>query len=160
MASNNHTIEDVSHDIGFLKSNVTNRGRLLKYDRELLKQDVKRLPLKERCNYKVLSQALGVPKTTLIWMVAKEGVLKRHSSTVKPTLDETKKVSRLLYCLDEVYPVADHQGKSEGVLPLLPLRVLLQQQKRNIVHLVVAGVSRSSRSSFSLLGCSLVVGSK
>ena len=44
MTSNNHTIEDVTHDIGFLKSNITNRGR---YDRELLKEDVKRLQLKE-----------------------------------------------------------------------------------------------------------------
>ena len=111
MASNSQTIEDVTHDIGFLKSNVTNRGRPQKYDRELLIEDVKRQPLKECCNYKVLSQVLGIPKTTLIQMVEKERVLKQHSSTVKPTLDEAKKVCRMLYCQDKVYPVADHQGK-------------------------------------------------
>ena len=58
----------------------------------------------------MLSAALGVPKTTLLWMVHDEKIMKRHLSTVKPVVNEDNKVSRLPYCLEEVFPVANNEG--------------------------------------------------
>ena len=34
-------------------------------------------------------------------------MIRRHSSALIPALDEQKKVSRLLYCIEQVYPVPD-----------------------------------------------------
>jgi len=40
----------------------------------------------------------------------KEGVLKRWNSRVKPILKEDNKVARVLYCIEEIYPVRARTG--------------------------------------------------
>ena len=110
MESGNHTIDEVMQDVGFIKSMKENCGRRLKYDRKALKENLVLIPLKQRWNYRVLSAALGVPKTTLVRMVHDEKIMKRHLSTVKPVVNEDNKVSHLLHCLEEVFTVANNEG--------------------------------------------------
>ena len=110
MESGNHIIDEVMQDVGFIKSMKENCGRRLKYNRKALKENLVLIPLKQRRNYRVLSAALGVPKTTLVWMVHDEKIMKHHLSTVKPVVNEDNKVSCLLYCLEEVFPVTNNEG--------------------------------------------------
>ena len=107
MADDNITLEELGHDISKIANNVENRGRTPKYDRKQIQQTLRNIPLKERRNYRTLSVSLGIPTTTLHRIVTKEGVIRRHSLALKPTLDEQKKVSRILYCIEQVCPVPD-----------------------------------------------------
>ena len=50
------------------------------------------------------AQELGVPRSTVYWMV-KKGHFINHTATVKPTLDEHHKVGRLLYAIDHIDPI-------------------------------------------------------
>ena len=70
-----------------------------------------RSTLMSQRNFRTLAVATGVPQSTLHRMMHKERVFKRHSSPLKPILSEENKVSRVLYCIDEVFPVPDHLGK-------------------------------------------------
>ena len=91
MQAQGSTIDDVMPDIGFLQNEVANSGGHKKYNRKELKEALKCLPLKQRQNYRVLALSLGVPKTTLMQIVHKEWVMWRHSSSLKPALDEEKR---------------------------------------------------------------------
>jgi hypothetical protein len=60
--------------------------------------DVLRVPLHRRRTIRSLANAIGVKKSTLHrWF--KEGLLRRHSSTLKPLLREDNKKERLRWCL-------------------------------------------------------------
>jgi len=60
--------------------------------------DVVRAPLHKRRTIRSLAKAIGVKKSTLHrWF--KEGLLRRHSSTLKPLLTEENKKDRLRWCL-------------------------------------------------------------
>ena len=107
MADDNITLEELGHDISKIANKVENRGRTPKYDRKQIQQALQNIPLKARRNYRTLSVSLGIPTTTLHQIVTKENVIRRHSSALIPALDEQKKVSRLLYCIEQVYPVPD-----------------------------------------------------
>ena len=95
MADENITLKELGHDISKIANKVDKRGRTLKYDCKQIKQKVQR-------NYCTLSVSLGIPTTMLHQTVMKEGVIQRHSSVLKSALDEQKKVSRILCCIEQV----------------------------------------------------------
>lgn len=63
-------------------------------DLELMRQ----VPLSKRSTFRSLSLALKIPKTSLI-RLQKSGVIRRHSSTLKPYLKEENMIARLRFCL-------------------------------------------------------------
>ena len=107
----NKTIEEAAQDHEFFQTKKGNRGRKETYDRKLLRGIVRGIPKKSRRNFRTLAVATGVPRSTLHRMMHKERVFKRHSSPLKPILSEENKVTRVLYCIDEVFPVPDYLGK-------------------------------------------------
>ncbi|EAZ12962.1 hypothetical protein OsJ_02882 [Oryza sativa Japonica Group] len=61
------------------------------------------IPLHQRRNIRSLAQALGVPKSTLHrWF--KEGLIRRHSNSLKPYLKEANKKERLQWCVSMLDP--------------------------------------------------------
>ncbi|XP_074314285.1 uncharacterized protein LOC141649494 [Silene latifolia] len=66
-----------------------------------LQVDISRLmeiPLRKRTTLLSLSEALGVSHTVLYRLI-KEGLIRRHSSTLKPYLKDDQKRARLQFCL-------------------------------------------------------------
>jgi transposase-like protein len=60
--------------------------------------EVLRVPLHRRSTIRSLAKAIGVKRSTLHrWF--KEGLLRRHSSTLKPLLREENKKERLQWCV-------------------------------------------------------------
>ncbi|CAI8602512.1 unnamed protein product [Vicia faba] len=60
---------------------------------------MRQVPLSKRSTYRALSNALNIPKTSLI-RLQKSGVIRRHSSTLKPYLKEDNMINRLRFCKD------------------------------------------------------------
>ena len=104
------TVAEARKIDGFMNSKASNRGRKVKYDCLLLKKEIRAIAYKDRRTFKCLSMATGVPQTTLKRAMNKEKILRRHSSALKPTLKDENMVSRVLYCLEEVFPVAKEDG--------------------------------------------------
>jgi len=93
----------------FFKRKVSTRGRKRKWDVEELKLAIKGVELSKRTTVKNLSLAVKVPTSTLHRLLT-EGVLKRWNSRVKPILSEQNKVARVLYCVEEIFPVEGEDG--------------------------------------------------
>ena len=107
LASQNKSLDDVASDTLFFAGNgIQRRKGVCKYSRDELRKTVSALPFSQRQTIRELSSRIGVPTTTVHRMIWKEGFLRRISSHVKPVLTEENKVARVLYALDEVYPVA------------------------------------------------------
>ncbi|EAZ12245.1 hypothetical protein OsJ_02131 [Oryza sativa Japonica Group] len=66
--------------------------------KEINLTDVANVPLQQRGTLRSFASASGIPKSTLHKML-KEGLLRRHSNTLKPLLKEENKQSRLRWCL-------------------------------------------------------------
>ena len=106
----NKTLDELLDDTDFFCSRAKERGRSKLYNRKEVRKDIRNVPLKKRRTFRSLSVAIGVPPSTLHRMTKEEGLLKKHSSALKPTLTEENKVSRVLACIDEVYPVKGNDG--------------------------------------------------
>lgn len=79
------------------------------------------IPLHRRRTIRALAAALGVKKSTLHrWF--KQGLLRRHSSTLKPLLRDENKKERLRWCLSML---------DEQTLPNEPMF----HEMRNIIHM-------------------------
>jgi hypothetical protein len=61
-------------------------------------ESVRQVPLSKRDTYRSLAHALGVNKNILL-NYKKEGVLRRHTSALKPYLKEDNLKDRLRFCL-------------------------------------------------------------
>ena len=85
-------------------NNRKNCKGLLKYDREALSVAIKATDIKERKTYRKMASTMGVSKTTLHRLCAKEEFLRRWTASLKPTLTEANKVQRVLYALDLIQP--------------------------------------------------------
>jgi hypothetical protein len=75
-----------------LRKTLCGRKRV-QLDFEIMRQ----VPLAKRSTYRVLSNALKIPKTSLVRLV-KAGVIRRHSSTLKSYLTEKNMINRLRFC--------------------------------------------------------------
>lgn len=73
----------------------TNSGRK---KNEIDLSDVANVPLQLRGTLRSFASAAGIPKSTLHRML-KEGLIRRHSNTLKPLLKEENKRSRLQWCI-------------------------------------------------------------
>jgi transposase-like protein len=83
--------------------------------------DVLSVPLHRRRTIRSLATALGVKKSTLHrWF--KQGLLRRHSSTLKPLLRDENKKERLRWCLSML---------DERTLPNEPMF----REMKNIIHM-------------------------
>nr|CAD40538.2 OSJNBa0055C08.7 [Oryza sativa Japonica Group] len=79
------------------------------------------IPLQQKSNIRSLAQALGVPKSTLHrWF--KEGLIRRHSNSLKPYLKEANKKERLRWCVSMLDP---------STLPNSPKFIEME----NIIHI-------------------------
>ena len=76
-------------------------GRPLKWDRDKLNADIKKVPYKDRNNLHVLAESLGVPISTVHRMKMK-GDFRRHRSCLKPKLTEENVERRLEWCWGKV----------------------------------------------------------
>ena len=90
-------------DMEFFRSGKFNRGRPKKWDRSTMKEEIRRIPLGERTNWRALSVNVGIPKSTLHDM-RRQGTFKRHSSALKPRLTEENKLARIEHVLEEIDP--------------------------------------------------------
>ena len=72
------------------------------YDRAAVKQQVTTIPLKKRTTYKRLAKELQLSTTTIWRMVREENNLRRHTSSVKPTLTNNNKVQRIEFALTKI----------------------------------------------------------
>lgn len=88
-------------DIWTVTSGKKKNGASLKYDREALREEVKDLPLHSRTSVRALSENLKISVGTLHTMIRKDGVLRPHSSSVKPSLTEENKLHRVHFCLEQ-----------------------------------------------------------
>jgi hypothetical protein len=68
------------------------------------------VPMSLRTTFSSMGKAINVPRTTLHYMMKKEGVLCRHTSSLQPHLTEQHMAARFAYALDEVYPVQGPDG--------------------------------------------------
>ena len=99
------TPSDVLSDASFFESEKHNRGRKKKWDRAQLREAVKEVALSKRGSFRRLSGSVAVPKSTLHRMYKKEGLFRRHTSSLRPFLTEENKVARMAHALDEINPV-------------------------------------------------------
>ena len=85
----------------FAPKSSSRRAGKCKWLRADLRQLIKTLPLKQRRNYRVLSNRINIPLSSL-HKIRKEGLLKPHRVTLKPTMTEQHKANRLEYALKQV----------------------------------------------------------
>jgi predicted transcriptional regulator len=62
------------------------------------------IPLHSRSTIRSLAEALGANKSTL-HKLFKQGLLRRHSNTIKPYLTEANKKEKLSWCISMLDPV-------------------------------------------------------
>ena len=84
---------------GSLKGKV---GRKPKHDRKEVRRLVAEVPFSQRGDWRTLSSAVGIPKSTLHRMQKSEGMFKRQSNALKPSLTEANKLRRLQFARSEV----------------------------------------------------------
>ena len=104
------SLNDIITDLSFFASKARQRGRKPLYDRSALRKTASGMRYKDRRTVRSFSKSTGIPKSTLERMIKQEKVFRCHSSPVKPVLTEDNKLVRVLYCLEEVYPVATDGG--------------------------------------------------
>jgi len=90
----NHSLSAVHN----LKAGMRNN---LKYDIQLLKQDLKKLKPDQRSTFRDCAENLKVSKTTVV-RAMNEGAIVSHTSSLVPRLTEENKLNRFLFCCDEV----------------------------------------------------------
>ena len=110
MLQDGKTINEARMDFNWFQTRQKDRGRKEKYNRQELRKKVKELTFKERKNFRSMVVATGVPTATLHRMMKTEKVFRRHLSALKPILMEENKVSHVMFCLEEVMPVAADDG--------------------------------------------------
>lgn len=110
MVSQNLSVDDLITNKENFTTKTKKRGRKSKYSRVHLRKEVRKLPFKQRRNFKALSSATGVPKTTLHRMTKKEKAFRMHSSALKPKLTDENKISRVMYAIEEIHPVEKQNG--------------------------------------------------
>lgn len=79
-----------------------NCGRKKKDFSENLER-MRAVPFNKRSNFRSLSYAIGIPKTTL-FRIFKRGEFKRESNVVKPYLTDQNKKQRVEFCLSKIHP--------------------------------------------------------
>jgi hypothetical protein len=94
----------------FFENNWENRGRKLEWDRAELRAAVAAVPMSLRTTFSSMGKAIDVPRTTLHYVMNKEGMFCRHSSSLQPHLTEKHMAARFAYALDEVHPVQGPDG--------------------------------------------------
>ena len=104
-------VDEMMKDASLFVPNTSGRGRKKKYDRKEFRKSIKAMKLKERTTFRAIAVASQIPQSTIYRMMKIEKVVKRHSSALHPCLKEENKAARVFYCLEEVNPVADDNGK-------------------------------------------------
>jgi len=77
------------------------RGRCGRKAIPLDLEQLRSIPLKQRMTVEDVSSKLGISKSR-IQRYLKKGLLRRHSSSIKPYLTDTNKMTRLKWCIDMV----------------------------------------------------------
>jgi hypothetical protein len=98
------TVQDNNDLTVDVSSRNKNSGRKPKYNQPGLNDAVKSIPIKERKNMRQLSRHLNVGLGTVHRMVHNpnyDGVLKPHTSAVRPSLTDSNKLERVFFCLEE-----------------------------------------------------------
>ena len=84
-----------------VQSKKVHNSRPLKYDRQELREAIKKIPLPKRKTMASLSTALGVSAGTIHHLTRNEKLLKPHTSAVKPSLTDINKLERVEFCIQE-----------------------------------------------------------
>jgi len=77
------------------------RGRVGRKASPINLEVLRNIPLKERMTIEDVCAKLNMSKCTIIKYL-KKGLLRRHSSSIKPYLTQANKTSRLKWCVDMV----------------------------------------------------------
>jgi hypothetical protein len=96
-----------SLDEGALEANVSSRkkGTVGRNKKEIDLAAIAKIPLRHRTNIRSLANAMKVSPSTLHNRI-KEGLIRAHSSAVKPFLTDANKLTRLQYVLSMVEPLS------------------------------------------------------
>ena len=81
-------------------------GRPLYYDRDVIQDEIDKLEYEKRGSIRDLADGLGVSRHTVATM-KKEGVIKPHSTAIKPMLNDEQMFSRVLYAVERLVEKAD-----------------------------------------------------
>ena len=113
---NEQDIIETHHHILFKTKHDQRRLGRFKHHRELLKLQIRAMALKSRRTRRQVAGHLNLPLTTVHWLIRQRPIvrgprelyggtiLKVHSSSLKPTLNNGNKLHRFLYAMDQVKP--------------------------------------------------------
>lgn len=108
----------VGRDIG---SRIKGRSGRKKKDRAALRDAIVALPVDQRSQLRSVAAAANIGLATAHSLL-QEGVLRRHTSTIKPTLSETNRFERVRFALSFVDDESVGAGGSgPEVLPFSPM---------------------------------------
>jgi hypothetical protein len=105
-------IQDNAHILFGTGHSSRRKGKYI-YDRVELQANIAAVPLKERMTVRHLAGLVGVPQTTVQRFLKPVGagrakanpedvVLVRHTSNLHPTLTEENKLSRIMFCTEQI----------------------------------------------------------
>jgi hypothetical protein len=121
---NNHPGENEAdvisrnHHILFQPAHCMRRGGKFKHDQDELKSTIASLTCKQRRTVRLLASNLKLPLGTVHYLLKPRPppkaaslhggiILKRHTSKLKPTLKEANKLTRFMFCANEVNKATD-----------------------------------------------------
>jgi hypothetical protein len=74
----------------------------LKYNRDEVEEEIKKLPPKDRKTIRSMSSALGIPTTTIHRMYRDDNIVRKINNKLKPYLNDNNKLMRLLYAFEQI----------------------------------------------------------
>ena len=86
----------------FMPAIKAKSGRKRSINRGEMADKAREVKLNHRKTYRRLAKELGVSKSTIWRALREEGLFRRHTNALKPTLTEANKYARLVYALDQV----------------------------------------------------------
>ena len=106
-----------------IASRNNSRAKSLKYSHAEFRQGLKEIPRRRRKTYRSTARAMGVSLNTVQRMLLKKDVCRIHTSSLKPTLTEENKMSRMelaLSFVDKNNPsnkIIEHDGGNDYKIP-------------------------------------------
>ena len=86
-------------------SSRSNRGvKKILFRDDAFVETVQKIPVSQRRTIRDMAMALNVSVGCVHKMVHDEGILRKHNSSIKPTLTDDNKLQRLAWCLDHIDP--------------------------------------------------------
>ena len=109
-------------------------GRKKHYDPNELTTRILQLPYQKRTTIRDIAGALGVSNDTISRLL-KSGVLRRHSSRVKPTLKPHHYLQRLQFALSKIHPITMNFQSMDNIV-VIDEKLFYHDKDKRSVYLV------------------------